>query len=209
MVLALATVAEASQEAFLSVSDASPYRAELREYADSLLRQQRTKPEWCLLGSEAGEPVARAALWSIKPDAAPTDIVLIDADWSDEDLSNGRELMAAIHDLARSSGADALSHSRRRARREPPQYQDHAEGPHPAPRWNQGTSCFATGSAGQYAASASYGDRGRKARSSFARLPEVGEDAFVEALASTYEGTRDSWMTREHRRARQAWRGPG
>ena len=33
-------------------------------------------------------------------DAAPTDIVLIDADWSDED-SNGRELMAAIHDLAR------------------------------------------------------------------------------------------------------------
>jgi ribosomal protein S18 acetylase RimI-like enzyme len=27
-------------------------------------------------------------------------------------------------------------------------------------------------------------------------LPEVGEDVFVEAMASTYEGTRDSWLSR-------------
>jgi hypothetical protein len=30
----------------------------------------------------------------------------------------------------------------------------------------------------------------------FRTLPEVGEDAFVEAIASTYQGTRDSWITR-------------
>src|SRR5262249_8855741 len=28
-------------------------------------------------------------------------------------------------------------------------------------------------------------------------LPEVGEDAFVEAMAATFEGTRDAWLTRE------------
>ena len=30
----------------------------------------------------------------------------------------------------------------------------------------------------------------------FRPLPEVGDDAFVDALAATYEGTRDSWITR-------------
>ncbi|HET8872804.1 MAG TPA: GNAT family N-acetyltransferase, partial [Gaiellaceae bacterium] len=30
----------------------------------------------------------------------------------------------------------------------------------------------------------------------FRALPEVGEDAFVQAIAATYEGIRDSWITR-------------
>jgi ribosomal protein S18 acetylase RimI-like enzyme len=31
----------------------------------------------------------------------------------------------------------------------------------------------------------------------FRSLAEVGEDAFVEAIAATYHGTRDSWLTRQ------------
>jgi RimJ/RimL family protein N-acetyltransferase len=187
--LAFATAAEASLEKFLSVSDGSPYRVELREYADSLLRQRRTKPEWCLLGSEAGEPVARAALWSLKPDAVPTDIVLIDADWSEEELSDGRELMTAIHDLARSSGADALSHHVDDPPGQP-QYQENAEA-RIRLLLESGYELLRDGLRWKYSGSSGSGDDSLL----FRPLPEVGEDAFVEALASTYEGTRDSWMT--------------
>jgi hypothetical protein len=38
--LAFVTAEEASLDAFLSVSDVSPYRTQLREYAESLLRQR-------------------------------------------------------------------------------------------------------------------------------------------------------------------------
>ena len=50
---------EASLDAFLAVSAASPYHTQLEEYLGSLLRQRATRPEWCLLGLEAGAPVAR------------------------------------------------------------------------------------------------------------------------------------------------------
>jgi hypothetical protein len=48
--LSFLTAEEASMEAFLSVSAASPYQPQLREYAHSLLEQRCTRPDWCLLG---------------------------------------------------------------------------------------------------------------------------------------------------------------
>ena len=89
--------------AFLSVSVQSPYQQQLQDYAESLLRQECTTPAWCLLGLEAGAPVARAALWALPGRRVPTDIVLIETDWSEEDLSTGQALLARVHELAGSS----------------------------------------------------------------------------------------------------------
>ena len=191
--LSFVTAEEASLDAFLSVSEASQYQRELREYAESLLQGRFTKPEWCLIGLEAGAPVARAALWALPDQAVPTDIVLIDADWSDEDLAAGQALMAQVHELARGLGARDLTH--------------HVDSPPGAPQYQEneearirlleksGFKLLRDGLRWRYSGSSAQGTSPAPPLV-FRALPDVGEDAFVDALASTYQGTRDSWITR-------------
>lgn len=110
-VLTFVTADEASMDAFLSVSVASAFHDRLRDYAASLVQKGCTRAEWCLVGLNAGRPVVRGALWALPEHPVPTDIVLIDADWSDPDLAGGRELLNELHELARTFGADVVSHS--------------------------------------------------------------------------------------------------
>jgi RimJ/RimL family protein N-acetyltransferase len=191
-VLAFATPTGASMEAFLSVSAASRYQAELEAYVDSLVRQGHTRPGWCLIGLKAGVPVARAALWAPPGESAPTDVVLIEVDWSEEDLATGQAFLEAVHELASDLGAEVLCHS--------------VDGPAGSPQYQENEEARV-----RLMASAGYellrdGLRWRYAGSSraelpaasldFRSLPEVGEGAFVEAFAASYEGTRDAWINR-------------
>jgi RimJ/RimL family protein N-acetyltransferase len=188
----LVTAAEASMDAFLSVSAASPFQQQLEDYAESLLRQECTRAEWCVLGLEEGAPAARAALWSMPGESVPTDVVLIDTDWSQEDLSEGRAVLARVHALATELGADSLSHS---VDSPPgaPQYQDDEEA-----RIRllaaSGYELLRDGLRWIFSSSSAVEDS--RQRVSFRALPVVGEETFVAAMAATYEGTRDSWITR-------------
>ena len=190
--LEFVTAAEASTDAFLSVSARSPYQRQLGEYLASLLQRRSTKPDWCVLGLQAGVPVARAALWALPDHEVPTDIVLIDAEWDDAELAAGRSLLSTVHDLAVVHGADALSH--------------HVDSPPGAPQYQEhdearirlldesGYELVRDGLRWRY--SGSYSQEARAPHPLvFRSLPEVGEGAFVEAIASTYRGTRDSWLT--------------
>jgi ribosomal protein S18 acetylase RimI-like enzyme len=189
--LGFATAEEASMDAFLSVSDGSTYGQELREYAESLLEQRFTKPSWCLLALEGDDPVGRAALWSVPDQNVPTDIVLIDADWGDDELAVGRAVLSRLHELARALGAGVLSH--------------HVDNPPAAPQYQENEDARIRLLAGSGYEIVRDGLRWRYLASSapapepepslaFRPLSEVGEDAFVEAIASTYEGTLDSWL---------------
>jgi hypothetical protein len=100
-----------SMEAFLSVSAESRYQAEIHGYLDSLLRDGHTRPGWCLIGLRANVPVARAALWAPAGGSVPTNIVLIDVDWGEEDLATGRAILEGVHELASDLGAEFLVHS--------------------------------------------------------------------------------------------------
>lgn len=191
--LSFLTAEEVSMDAFLSVSERSPYQGQLRAYAESLLEQRCTRPAWCVLGPEAGKPVARAALWALPDQAVPTDIVLIDADWSDEELSAGKALLTKVHELAGALGADALAH--------------HVDSPPGAPQYQEneearirllvecGYEPLREGLRWRYSGSSPQESSSARLLV-FRGLPEVGDDAFVEALASTYQGTLDSWITR-------------
>jgi hypothetical protein len=68
-------------------------------------------PAWCVVGLEAGVPVARAALWSTPDRSVPTDVVLIEVNWGDRDLADGMALLNQLHERARALGADVLMHS--------------------------------------------------------------------------------------------------
>ncbi len=179
-------------EAFLSVSARSAYQRHLEAYLASLLQSRSTKPGWCVLGVDAAVPIARAALWALPDHEVPTDIVLIDADWNDAELAVGRSLLSSVHDLAVAHGADALTH--------------HVDSPPGAPQYQEndearirllaesGYELVRDGLRWTYSGSSSQ-EAGRANPLVFRALPKVGEEAFVEAIASTYQGTRDSWLT--------------
>jgi ribosomal protein S18 acetylase RimI-like enzyme len=185
------TAEEASLDAFLAVSAGSRYHPQLEKYLGSLLRQRCTRPEWCLVGLESRAPVTRAALWTFAGQAVPTDVVLIDTDWDDEELASGRALLARLHELARDLGAKSLSHH---VDTPPvaPQYQEHGEA-RVRLLEESGYALLRDGLRWQYSPSTEQAvlDHSLVFRS----LPEVGEEAFVAAVASTYEGTRDSWIS--------------
>jgi RimJ/RimL family protein N-acetyltransferase len=190
-VLAFATAAESSVDAFLSVSARSRYQPQLAEYLASLLEGGFTKPGWCLVGHEAGRPVARAALWALPDHAVPTDVVLIDADWDEEDLAAGRSLLSGVHELALADGADALTHHVDTPPG-PPQYQENDEA-RVRLRSRSGYELLRDGLRWRY--SGAVPEDGRDAPSLvFRPVSDVGEKAFVEAIAATYQGTRDSWL---------------
>ena len=186
------TVEEASADAFLSVSATSSYQRQLEDYLRSLLDGGFTKPSWCVVGLEDEVPAARAALWSLPDQDVPTDIVLIHADWTDAELVAARSLLSRVHDLARARGAGALTHHVDTPVG-PPQYQ---ENPEARVRLlvASGYELVRDGLRWAYSGS-SVGETRRAQSLVFRPLPEVGEDAFVEALAATYQGTRDSWLT--------------
>jgi RimJ/RimL family protein N-acetyltransferase len=190
-VLAFATPTRASLEAFLSVSAGSRYQVELGAYADSLLRQGHTSPGWCLIGLKDGVPVGRAALWAPPGESVPTDIVLIEVDWSEPDLATGQALLDGVHELASDLGAENLSHSVDGPPASP-QYQENEEA-RVRLMTNAGYELLRDGLRWRYAGWSR--DQVPAASLDFRPLPEVGEDAFVEALASTYEGARDTWIT--------------
>ena len=191
--LSFVTAQEKGMEAFLSVSSASRYQPELRGYADSLVQQGYTKLDWCVVGLEVTAPAARAAMWAPPGETVPTDLVLIEIDWGGEALATGQELLAGMHALATQLGAESLSHSID-SPPTPPQYQEHDDARarlmaaagyellRDGLRWKRLKS----------SAAAEPPDR----TLSFRSLPELGEEAFVEALAATYDGTRDAWINR-------------
>jgi RimJ/RimL family protein N-acetyltransferase len=189
--LAFTTAEQATMDAFLSVSAASRYQAELRAYAGSLLEKRCTKPAWCVIALEEDVPVARAALWSPPDQAVPTDTVMIEADWSDEDLSAGRAVLERVHELAGDLGADVLSHSVD-SPPESPQYQEN-EDARIRLLTESGYHLVRDGLRWRYTTSSSPAEM-QEHSLRYRPLPEVGEDAFIEAIASTYQGTRDSWI---------------
>jgi GNAT superfamily N-acetyltransferase len=190
---AFVTAEEASIDAFLSVSAGSPYKQQLQDYAESLVRQEYTRLEWCVLALQAGAPVARAALWALPGQLVPTDVVLIDTDWSEQGLSLGHALLARVHGRAAELGAESLSHS---VDSPPgaPQYQDNEEARIRLLE-EAGYELLRDGLRWTYSGSVPQGVRPRHSLD-FRPLWDVGEDAFINAIAATYEGTRDSWITR-------------
>jgi ribosomal protein S18 acetylase RimI-like enzyme len=186
------TAEETSIDDFLSVSASSPFQAELRAYAEALLERRSTRASWCLLELDAGVPVARGAFWALPDETVPTDLVLIATDWSDPELDAGRALLVHAEERAAGLGSAALQH--------------HVDDPPGPPQYQEDGAARA-----QLMTEAGYGllrdglrwrlspPRAHKPPPSpltFRTLPEVGEESFVEAIAATYEGTRDTWLTR-------------
>jgi ribosomal protein S18 acetylase RimI-like enzyme len=171
-----------SRSEFLEVTAGSPHQAELAAYLDTLLEQRCTRPEWWVVDGGS-----RAALWSLPGADVPSHVVLVETDWADPALAAGRALMARVHELAASLGAEELGH----VVDSPPvatQYQEHPEA-RVALLEAMGYELVRDGLRWLLTSpSAEPGD----GPLTFRPLADVGEDAFVDAIAATFEGTPDA-----------------
>ena len=183
---------------FLAVTAGSPHQAGFAAYLDTLLDQRCTRPEWWVV-----DGASRAALWSLPGVDVPSHVVLIETDWADRQLAAGRELMARVHELAATVGADELGH----VVDTPPvptQYQEHPEA-RVALLEASGYALVRDGLRWLLPSPARDEPDGPL---TFRTVSEVGEDAFVDAIAATFEGTADSELTLDiqQRGAREAAR---
>ena len=160
-------------------------RAEFGAYLDTLLEQRCTRPEWFVVDGDS-----RAVLWSLPGVDVPSHVVLIDTDWGDPQLRAGRALMARVHELAARLGADELGHT---IDSPPvaPQYQEHPEA-RVALLEASGYELVRDGLRWLLTAPDAGAADGPL---NFRTLPEVGERAFVDAIAATFEETADAELT--------------
>jgi RimJ/RimL family protein N-acetyltransferase len=165
----------------------STQEAQRAAYLETLLEQRCTRPEWSVVDGDS-----RAVLWSLPGAEVPSHVVLVDTDWDDPQLRAGRALMARVHELAAALGADALGHT---IDSPPvaPQYQEHPEA-RVALLEAVGYELLRDGLRWLLTSPSAEAPDGPL---SFRTLPEVGDDAFVDAIAATFEGTPDAELARD------------
>jgi RimJ/RimL family protein N-acetyltransferase len=156
------------------------------DYLDTLVAAGCTRPEWWVVRFDGDAPVARAALWALPGGVVPTNIVLIETDWADDALAAGRELMTAVHERAVVLGAGSLEHTID-SPAVPAQYQEHPEA-RVRLLEESGYVLLRDGLRWLLASPTPQDESPLRFRS----LPEVGEEAFVDAIAASFEGTADS-----------------
>ncbi|HEX7299623.1 MAG TPA: GNAT family N-acetyltransferase [Solirubrobacteraceae bacterium] len=178
-----------ARDAFLSVSAGSPHQADFEAYLDTLVAQACTRPAWWVV---AADRVSRAALWSLPGAPVPSHAVLVETDWTDRELAAGRALMVDLHERASALGAGALEHT---VDSPPvaPQYQEHADA-RVRLLEASGYELVRDGLRWRLAAPAAQQPPGPLR---FRSLPEVGEEAFVDAMVATFEGTPDAELRRD------------
>jgi RimJ/RimL family protein N-acetyltransferase len=153
-------------------------------YLQTLLEQRCTRPEWFVADGDSS-----AVLWSLPGGDVPSNVVLIETDWSDEALAAGRSLMARVHELASQLGAGELGHTID----SPPVAPQHQEQPEARVRLLEQTGYELVRDGLRWLLPSP-----RDAYDgplTFRAICEVGEDAFADAIAATFEGTPDAELT--------------
>jgi len=133
---------------------------------------------------------SRAVLWALPDGEVPSHVVLIETDWGDPHLVAGRALMARVHELAARLGAHGLGHTID-SPPVPPQLQEHPEA-RIALLEATGYELVRDGLRWLLADPPAVAEDGPL---SFRTLSEVGEGAFVDAIAATFAGTPDAELT--------------
>jgi RimJ/RimL family protein N-acetyltransferase len=165
----------------------SIHEAERAAYLHTLLEQRCTRPEWRVVDGDS-----RAVLWSLPGAEVPSHVVLIETDWDDPQLRAGRAIMARVHELATSLGADELGHTIDTPP-VPPQYQEHPEA-RIGLLEAAGYELLRDGLRWLLASPRAEAQDGPL---TFRTIADVGQDAFVDAIAATFDGTADNELARD------------
>jgi len=188
---------------FIDAAGLPDHRKEVEQYLDRMFAAGSMRPEWCFVAEDGERPVGRVAFWTLPGMEEPFALVLLDVDWEGDYAAAGTRLLEGILDEARTLGAEEIEH----VVDDPPirpQFQHHAERRIEILE-NVGFSLRRETSRFERREPEPPAGGGRL---TFRTLAEVGENPFVEAIATVSEGTLDREIREEGQRlgAQQAAR---
>jgi ribosomal protein S18 acetylase RimI-like enzyme len=187
-------VTAAELDRFVAAGGEPAHHGDVRRYLEAMFAAGSMRPEWCFVAEKDGRSVGRIAFWTLPGMGEPFALVLFDVDrWADVETGSG--LLDHALQEARELGSREIEHVLDDPPM-PPQFQRHPEervemleGAGFSMRretirfeWPGGEPPAATG------------------RLRYRTLPEVGEEAFVEAIARVSEGTLDREILSERRK---------
>jgi RimJ/RimL family protein N-acetyltransferase len=180
---------------FIDAAGFPDHRKEVQHYLERMFAAGSMRPEWCFIAAEAGIPVGRVAFWTLPGMEEPFALVLLDVDWDGEYAAVGTRLLEDILAEAHALGAEEIEH----VVDDPPirpQFQHHAERRIEVLQ-SVGFSLRRETSRFEWRGTEPPTETGRL---SFRALEEVGENPFVEAIATVSEGTLDREIRKESQR---------
>jgi RimJ/RimL family protein N-acetyltransferase/predicted N-acetyltransferase YhbS len=177
---------------FVESGGAPEHRREVKSYIEVMFAAGSMRPEWCFVLKDGDGAVGRVALWTLPKAEQPLDAVLLEVPWENGRLEMGERLLGDVLKEARSLGVEEIGH----VLDAPPVWPQYQRFPEEraellgragfAPKratvrfeWSDGPLPEASG------------------RLVFRALEEVGEEAFVDAVARVTEGTLDRDMSEE------------
>ncbi|MED4585605.1 GNAT family N-acetyltransferase [Brevibacillus choshinensis] len=79
--------------AFAAVSTPTHRQQSIIDYVQEMFTKGAMRPEWCFILEREGEGIGRVAFWTLPGKDSPSDIVLLDLPWEDENGSELAELL--------------------------------------------------------------------------------------------------------------------
>ncbi len=169
--------------------------AAIREYVARMVASGAMRPEWCFVAEAAGAAVGSVAYWTLPGMDAPLDLVLLEAPWDEPGLDAGALILAHALRGMRRLGAETAGHV--------------LDAPPAAPQWQHHPERRAA-----LLARAGFALRRETIRVewtggdpppeprrlTFRPLEEVGDAAFVDAIARVSAGTLDREIRGERER---------
>jgi RimJ/RimL family protein N-acetyltransferase len=165
-------------------------------YLEQMLAGGAMRGDWCFLLENGGTPVGRVALWTLPGSGVPLAVVLLDVPWDAGWSSAGGELLRFARERARAVGATHLGYVLDSPRGWP-QWQDHPE-ERVALLEEAGFVLERETRRFEWPGGAVRPASGE--RLTYRTLAEVGEDAFVEALAAVSTDSLDQRDREERER---------
>lgn len=177
---------------FAALPGQADRNADVRDYVTQMVADSAMRPAWCFVAERGGEAAGAAALWTLPGEMVPLDVVLVEAPWHEPDLATGTHLLRKVLDIARDLGAGTIGH----VLDDPPAW----------PQWQRfperRVELLERLGFVRMRESLRVAWRGVRApavpdRLAYRTLDEVGEAAFVAAIARVSEGTLDQEIQTE------------
>ena len=182
-------------ESFAEVG-APEHHEDHKRHLESMFAAGTMSPEGCFVVEEEGEILGRVAFWTLPATEEPYALELLDLDWDGDHLSVGVPLLRYVLGEARALGSKKIVH----VLDAPPMYPWWQEAPEKRVELLENAGFTMRRETNRFEWRREDALPAVPKRLAFRTLEEVGEEAFVEAMARVSEGTLDRAIRDERER---------
>lgn len=104
-------IASHEVQSFVELNTDPSHTHAIRQYLDQMLAKDSARIEWCFVIENAGQRFGRVAFWKLPKTDKPSDIILLDLEWEREDyLSIGQSLLQEVISIAHRLGSGRIGY---------------------------------------------------------------------------------------------------